>query len=339
VALAQTKSSGQPASSKTVAVASANAVGSSATSKPRLVSASASSGSKPVATIHGICKRGTAAVDAKACTTVLTRHELDTIMDVMAATGQLVLPQMRRQVALGYVDLLAGSEAARKAGADKDPRFAEILRITRMKALSDLYRLKLQEEAAKVSASAAHDYYENNLPAFEQLTLQRIALPMYNSADLKDQSFAARAKKIAADTRERAAKGEDMPKLEKEALEALGVKSPPSTKMGPVRRGMYSPDQEKQLFALKPGQVSTVMEQPSLYIIFKLESRHTLTEQESKDEIRKKLYQQRLEELTKAAMASIHVDYDDEYLGPAPPTPGAVPISPLPPREQAASHN
>jgi PPIC-type PPIASE domain len=330
-ALAQT--SGQ-LQLKTAAVSSATTSKSSTSQKTRTTIDEAN---KPAITIHGLCKEGT---PSKSCNTVLTRRDLQTIMDVMTATGHMALPQQRREIGSAYAELLAWAEAAKKADVEKDPRFANVLRVSRMQALSEMYRVKIDEQARNVSDKEVHAYYTQNPAYFEELTVRRVMIPMYNSKNLKDQDFMAKAKKLAPETRDRAAKGEDLDKLEKEVFQRLAVDAPTTTKMGPVRRGFFAAEQEKEIFGLKPGEVTRVFEQPSLYIFFKLESRRTLTEKDAHNEIVQKLYRERLDRVTKSVTAAMKVDYDDEYVGPAPPKPGAMPVSPLPPapKEQAASH-
>ena len=284
------------------------------TNKPQQTLAPAKA-TKPAVTIRGLCDH---VVKNKPCTTMVSRQDIQAILDVMSATGRMVLPQQRRGVAESYVNLLASAHAATRAGLENDPRFAEVLRITRLKALSDLYQIHMDEEAAKISPDEIHRAYSRDPGSFEELKVQRIAIPMFNAENLKDNDFAERAKQLADAIRQKAAKGEDMDKLEKEVSAKLSVKSPPGTLMGPVRRGIFAPEQEKAIFALKPGEVTQVMQQPSLYIIFKLESRRTLTEKEAGSEIRGKLYREKLDRLNKSVTESLHADYDDDYFGPTP---------------------
>jgi parvulin-like peptidyl-prolyl isomerase len=295
---------------------------------------------RAVVTIHGLCDRPAGnrskAANAGDCATVVTRRQLDTVIDNLRVAGQVLAPTMRRNIAQGYADLMIYSEAARKAGMDKDPRFQQILEFARMRALTDMYRIRLEEQAKKISAQEIAAYYKNNLDKFEELHLRRITLPRYNTANLKDEDFAARAKHLAGDVRDRAAKGEDLDKLQNEAFETLGIKKPPTTSMAPIRRGMYRAEEETELFSLKPGGVSPVTEEPSTYIIFKLESRGTPTLAEVKEEIKSKLQDQKLESLKNAITSSVQVDYDDQYLGPAPPHPGWVPLGPAPGTQGAA---
>jgi hypothetical protein len=296
---------------------------------------------KTVLTVHGICENGAAKFENKSgadnCKTVITKRQMEAVIDVVQATGKSILPAQRRDVAVGYVDLLTGATAAEKAGVDKDPRFAEVVRLARMKALSDLYRVRLQEEANTITPDEVEAYYKQKLPAFEELQLVHMSFPKYNSANLKDAEFEAKARKLAYDMRDRAAKGEDIDKLEKEGLDVLGVKTPPPTKMAPVRRGVYSKEQEDILFALKTGEVTKVWEQPSVYIILKLESRGTPSLADVQTEIYRKLSQAKLERLTNQVGAAVHVDYNDDYFGPRDPNAGRPMIEVPLPKQQAAS--
>jgi PPIC-type PPIASE domain len=282
--------------------------------------------SKTVVTIHGLCsdarKASTGGEPKKPgdCVTTLSRQQMETVVKVVEATGRSVLAPQRRDVAMSYVDLMANAAAAEKAGVDKDPRFADVLRLARLKALNDMYQVRLEEEANQVSNAEIKAYYEKNIAGFEELTLSHISVPRYNSANLKDPDFEAKAKKDAYDIRERSAKGEDMDELQKDALETLGIKAPPSTKMAPVRRGVFAKEQEEVLFALKPGEVSKVVEQPGSYIIFKLEKRGTPPLEDVKSEIHGKLSRQKIDSLHAAVAASVHADYNDDYFGPPPPT-------------------
>lgn len=280
----------------------------------------------PVITIHGLCSTPAATKDA--CTTVITRQQFDVVTEALGAIGQSPLPMQKHGIAQGYASTLINYEAAKKAGVEKDPRFAEVMRLARMRAMGEMYSAVMTEKAKKVSPEEIQAYYKQNTDKLEELTLRRVTLPKYNSANLKDEEFAVKAAKIAADIHDRAASGEDMDKLQAEAYEKLGIKGNASTKMAVVRRGVYSPDQEQQLFALKPGEVTRMIEQPSAFIIFKLENRKTPTLAEAKDEISRKLFQAHLDKEESTVSNSIKIDYNEEYIGAA-PTSAWVPASQL----------
>jgi hypothetical protein len=279
--------------------------------------AAAIASSDAVITIHGLCS-GPQSGEHKsgsACNTVVTKEQFEVIVNALNAIGPPLLPAQRRPVAQGYATTLVNYEAAKKAGVEKDPRFAEVMRLARMRAMGDMYNALMQEKASKVSAQEVETYYKNNTAKFEELTMRRITLPRYNSANLKDEEFAAKASKVAAGIQERAAKGEDFDKLQKEAFEALGVKSPPTTHMAAVRRGVYAAEQEKQFFVMKPGDVTPVIEQASALIIFKLEGRETPSLEKGRDEISGILTRQHLDKQEQAKNKSIQIDYNEQYVG------------------------
>jgi hypothetical protein len=309
-AKAQTPSQATP--STTIAKASA--------ATPAHAKTVAATASEPVITIHGLCVQsdtGKSKAEAN-CNTVVNKQQFEAVIDGLNAIGPALLPAQRHAVAEGYANTLLNYEAAKKAGVERDPRFAEVMRLARMRAMSDMYTALQNEKARKVSAQEIQAYYTANPGKFEELTLRRITLPRYNSANLKDEDFAAKAAGLAKEIRERAAKGEDLDILQKEAYDKLGVKNPPSTKMAVVRRGIYAPDQEKELFALKPGECTQIIEQPSALIIFKLEGRETPLLEKSKDEIVRILTKQNLEKQEQSRNRSVKIDYNEQYLGPTP---------------------
>jgi hypothetical protein len=285
--------------------------------------------SDAVITIHGLCSSpAKGETSSSACTTVITRQQFDSVLKGLDALGPQLLPMQRRAVAEGYAATLLNYEAAKKAGIERDPRFAEVMRLARMRAMGDMYKALMQEKASKVSQQEIQDYFKNNPGKFEELTVRRITLPRYNSANLKDDAYAAKARSLAEQIHDRAAKGEDLDQLQKEAFANMGISNPPSTKMGPVRRGLFAPEQEKQIFALKPGEVTALIEQPSSFIIFKLEGREMLTLDKAKDDIIRTLVKRHLEQQEQAQSKAIQVEYNDAYVG-APQTSTWMPASEL----------
>jgi len=283
----------------------------------------------PVITIHGLCQAAkTAKAGASACSTAVTKEQFDSVVTALNAIGPQLLAPQRRVVAEGYANMLVNADAARKAGVERDPRFAEVMRLARLRAMGDMYNALMITRAQKVSAQEIQNYFEKNSGKFEELQLRRITLPRYNMANLKDDKFAAKARKIAEDVQARAAKGEDPDKLQEEAFKSLSVINPPTTKMGPVRRGMYVEDQEKQIFALKPGEVTSIIEQPSSFSIFKLEGRRSLTLDEAKPEITQMLIKQHMEKQKEASAKAVKIDYDDQYVG-APNSTAWMPATPV----------
>jgi PPIC-type PPIASE domain len=333
----QTAPTAQATSTKPTVVSAAKpASGAAASVKKAKIATSAPA----VITIHGLCSGQQSAkpkADA-ACTTVVTKPEFDLLVNALNAIGPPFLPAQLHAVAQAYATTLLSYEAAKKAGVERDPRFAEVMRLARMRAMGDMYNALMQENARKIAPEAIEAYYNNNVEKFEELTLRRITLPRYNIANLKDEEFAGKASKVAADIYDRAVKGEDLDKLQKEAFDALGLKNPPITTMAPVRRGVYAADQEKQLFALKPGEVAPIVQQASSLIIFKMESRETLSLAKARDEVSRILVKQKLDQQEQDRNSSVQIDYNEQYVG-AQPNSAWMPAGQLnaPSKNQAAS--
>ena len=118
--------------------------------------------------------------------------------------------------------------------------------------------------------------------------------------------------------RDRAGKGENLEKLQKECYEILGISSaPPSTTIGAIRKGSLAPADDKQMFSLPPGGVFK-SEAAGAYTIYKVDSKQTLPQESVKDEIARVIYRQKMEKRVKELNASIKTDFDDKYFGAAP---------------------
>jgi len=251
---------------------------------------------------------------------------------------------MRRNLAQAYVELLAYAQAAEKAGVDKDPKFTEVMRLVRMRTLADIYRRDLEEKYHTPPLNEIQAYYDQNVPRYEEIKLSRIFIPAKNPSAQDKDAWEKKAAQLSTELHDRAAKGEDLEKLQKEAYTTLGLTiAPPNTTVGTRRRGMMAPQEEQELFALKPGDVSKVEQEPAGYIIYKLESRQTLPVDQVKDEIARELSRQKMDAQIKAVTATVKAEFNDHYFGSPPPanrpSGGAVapPKPAVPPVNQPAT--
>ncbi|MGH9567026.1 MAG: hypothetical protein ACRD4I_13645, partial [Candidatus Angelobacter sp.] len=62
-------------------------------------------------------------------------------------------------------------------------------------------------------------------------------------------------------------------------------------------------------------------DEPTAYLIYKVDSKQQLTEDAVKDEISRTLYQQKAQERRKQIASSVKADFNDKYFGSA-ATPG-----------------
>src|SRR5437764_11499972 len=329
-ALAQTQSAAPPPPSQSNSGPQTLPTLTDRTQKPD--SAASVAPSTPVLTLHGACSNPQAS--GADCTAVVTKEQFDKMLDAVNPNHQPVLPQMRRNLAQTYVELTAFSQAAEKAGVANDPSFQEIMRLTRMKTLGDFYLRTFDEKNRNASAQEIEAYYNQNHGRYEEVKLARIFIPKNNPTGKEQPDFQKKAEEVANGIHARAAKGEDLEKLQQESYTLLGVTAPaPSTKAGTRRRGMMLPQEEQEVFALKPGELSKVEAEPTGFLIYKVISKQAAPLEQVKDEIGRELFRQKMDAEMKAVTASVHADFNEQYFGPpatpAAGAPGQAPPSPV----------
>lgn len=300
----------------------------------------------PVITMKSFCADATQQGDA--CKTAISRAQFEKLAEALQPG---MSPAIRRQLATAYSRMLRMSTAAEKRGLDKGPSFDEKMNFARMQILSQELSRALQEDSVKVTDGDIEDYYKKNEPSYEQATLARIFVPRTkqivnpvvkpkadaqvakpkanaNQAPTEAQQKTAEEamKKVAADLRARAAKGEDPDKLQKEAYVAAGLPgNAPTTKMDKVRRTTLPPSHHT-VMDLKPGEVSEVISDPnSGHYIYKMVGKETLSLDTVKPEIRNLISSQRYRDGMQGFQGN--VDLNDAYFGPT-----RNPAMPPPPR-------
>src|SRR5690348_12747548 len=130
----------------------------------------------PVITIQGLCDtQGSATASAKTdCKTVITRSEFE---DMANSLQPNMPPQVRKQLANAYPNLLALEKEAQRRGLEKDPHYLERLKFAKLQLLNQELNRQFEEEASKVPEKDMQDYYARNSKNFEQASLQRIYVP------------------------------------------------------------------------------------------------------------------------------------------------------------------
>ena len=160
-------------------------------------------------TVHGVCPEGQTAPADKpdACTMVLTRAQFEGLVSSLNVNNTNYPPPALRGFATDYANILALASAGEKAGVEKDPRFADLMRIARARVLAESYRRSLQEKYANPSDDEIAAYYKQNVDKFGQTKIDRIHVPKVDPTRPQDRrpEFEAKAKKLAGDIRERAA--------------------------------------------------------------------------------------------------------------------------------------
>lgn len=284
------------------------------------------------------------------CKTVITKAEFEKLADALAPN---VTPQLKRQLAGLLPRMIAMSDAAKKQGIDKTPQYAETLKFVKMQVLANDLQRKIQKEAADVPPAEIEAYYKQNPEAYEQYTVERLFVPRTKQNDNevkaededkdKDQKMtddekkakeaAEKAKaeeneqsmtKLAEDLRDRAAKGEDFTKLQKEAFEAAGMKIESPTVNLPNLRRTGLPPTHASVFDLKPGEVSQVISDAGGHYIYKIVSKNEMPFDQAKNEIHSKLQNDRMRDMMEKVNNSFKTETNEAYFGPG----GAGPLPP-----------
>jgi hypothetical protein len=273
-----------------------------------------------VITIDGTCGAKVPATPSAECKTVITRAEFEKLVD--ALDHQMPIAR-RRQLADAYARMLVMSDIAEQRGIQNTPEAQQVFHFTHMQALMQLLGREMQKEAAKVPPAETEKYYDLHAQQYEQANFHRIFIPKMPAGGEKppdETTLAAEGEKI----RVAAAAGGDFEKLQQQAYDDLGLKTPPPpTATGTQRRESVPPSQAK-VFDLQPGQISEVVNEPGGLYIFKLESSKKLTLAEATPEINKALEQQRMKDAVDKLTNSVKPELNQEYFG-APAGPDGLP--------------
>jgi hypothetical protein len=297
---------------------------------------------EPIITVKGLCASATdgiarpaAASSKDSCVSTISKSSFEELMHAVAPN---IPPNMKKNVAQQLVELLALAQAAEKAGIDKEPSFAEFMRVQRLTVLGNLYGRSLDEKYKHPPQSDIDAYYKEHQGDFQEAKLRRVYVPKLDptgksTTPEQKAAYAEKAKKIADDMYARAQKGEDPQTLQKDTYTALGITTtPPPAELGAIRKGALSPQTDKAVFALSPGGV-TMSDEPAAFIIYKLDTKQQLSEDNVKEEISRMLYQQKMQGRRKEISSSVQATFDDKYFGAGVPAekegPGAVsPVRP-----------
>lgn len=301
-----------------------------------------------VITVIGVCpaqpdlgaaKAPAAETPAADCKTVITKAEFESLIHNLAPN---VTPQLKKQLAGMLPRLIAMSAEAKKKGMDQTPQFEDRIKFTKMRILAEELQQRIQEEAANVPPEEVEKYYKDHAADFEQFNLDRLFVPRTKQPDAeakedeeKDEKLTEESKtakeakekakadaaeqamtKLAESLRTRAAAGEDIIKLQKEAFDAAGMKiASPNVNLPTVRRTSLQ-GAHAVVFDLKPGEVSQVISDAGGHYIYKVNSKSEIPLDQARNEIHGKLQNERTREMMDKVGNSFKVETNDTYFGP-----------------------
>ncbi|MGH9636373.1 MAG: peptidyl-prolyl cis-trans isomerase [Candidatus Angelobacter sp.] len=295
----------------------------------------------PVVTVHGVCPAGQKGPADKqdSCTLVLTRSQFEALVSSLNVSNQNYPPPALRGFATNYANILALAKAGEAVGVEKDPRFKDLMTIARARALAESYRRYLREKYSNPSDEEIAAYYKQNADKFEQVKIDRIHVPKVDPTRPQDRrpEFETKAKKLASNIRERAARGEDVTSLQVEVYKTLGLKAQlPQTELSTTPKPTFPANVEQDIDALKPGEVTKVELEPSGFNIYKVRSRNTMPLEQVRTQIVHEISQKNIDEALKAATNGVTSELNEQYFSlrraAAPPR---IPGRMLPPGDQS----
>ena len=274
----------------------------------------------PVITIQGICNGKVPDNPPPDCKTFVTRDDFEKLVNALDPT---MPPPRRQQLAEVYARMLVMSDLAEQRGLAQSPATAEVLKFMRMQTLGQLLMRDMQKEASNIPPSETEKFYNAHQQDYEQASFQRIFMPKTPPGGEKppeEKTLLAEGEKIRAAA---AAPGADFEKLQKQAYDDLGLKTPPPPTSAGILRRQSLPATQVKVFDLQPGQVSEVMNEPGGLYIFRLESKKKLSLEDVKPDINRQLEQERMRDSMEKVTKTIKPDLNPSYFGIGEAPPGA----------------
>lgn len=279
----------------------------------------------PVLTIKGLCAQTpstTSASDAP-CETVITRAQFENLADAILTNMK---PDMKRQIAEVYPNLLAMAREAEARGLENSPRFRERIGFARVQILSQELIRQIDEQAANIPEKEIEEYYHRHFANFENATLERIFVPLRKRLNpLPKEQFTPEAlqaqekegeeamSRVAGQLRTKAIAGEAFMQLQKEAYAAAeATEVPPNPSLGRVPSSSL-PSSHASVFQLRPGEVSQVFSDLTGHYIYKLDTKGIESPEEARDEIHNILQNQHREEVIQAVKQPISTQINEAY--------------------------
>src|SRR4029077_5658342 len=106
------------------------------------------------------------------------------------------------------------------------------------------------------------------------------------------QDYQKKVQQVVDDIQARAAKGEEMSKLQKDAYTSLAIAAtPPTTELGLARHGAFPPKIDQEIFSHKAGEVFR-SDDGTGHMLYRVDSKQTSPLDSVKAEITQQLFRQ-----------------------------------------------
>lgn len=269
---------------------------------------------------------------ANACVRAVTKAQFERMVETLGPRAQSA---EKTQLAEYYIHALVIDNVARQLKLDQDPAVVEAIWMGRVAALGEALHRHFQKQFANVPQAEVEAYYNSHKSEFEEPTIRRIVIPKpQHKAEVQpapkageapapdspsaakpaatpaapevpyEQQVAAR-KAYSEKLLERAKTGEAFDKLQKDAFTVANINSAaPDTAAVAIHHGQLPPAHEEKVFALQGGQFSALIDEPSAYVFYKVESRRTVPLAEVSEDIKGALRNQKEDQTINQAFAA-----------------------------------
>lgn len=241
---------------------------------------------------------------AKIGTKTITLSDLKRVIGYYEPDQQKVIennPQIKENILWQIVRSTVIAQLAKKKGFDKKPEIRNQQEMIINNFLATVYLQKEVVEKITITDSKARAYYKDHGDVFktpEMIRVKHILIKTESSASEQEKK---KAKEKAEETLKKIKGGEDFSKLVSEVSEDPGTKD----KGGDLDffpRGSMIPAFEEVAFALKPGEISGVVETEYGYHIIKMEEKKDAL-LEPYEKIKDQVKEQALQEMRKDAVS------------------------------------
>lgn len=261
-----------------------------------------------VITLGDVCKAG-----ATGCISSVTREQFENMANALKPGMN---NDTRRNFAMQYARILAFSNDARTLGLENDPRYKQILQYVKDQILVEVLTQHYSDEYSHPSDQEIENYYNQNRKRYLLANLQRVIIPSQPGAAEIKKPTEQEQKAYTEKVRQEWIKGADPAKLQKEALERVGLTgSVPDVNLKEQAPGMIPPNQQA-VFDLKPGETSEPFVDTGASYVYKMISETQRPLSEVKAEISKTLHDQRMREKLDELTQSVKPNLNEAYFGP-----------------------
>jgi len=229
-------------------------------------------------------------------------------------------PQLKENLLQQYIQGIVISKLAKKKGFDKNPELKEQLEMITDNYIAIEYLKKEVTNKLAVSEEDIKAYYESHKDEFktpEMLNSRHILIKTDPSASDKDKK---KAKEKAEEILKKIKAGEDFAKLASDVSDDTVTKTK-GGELGFFPKGRMVKPFEDAVFALKPGEVSGIVESQFGYHIIKVEEKKESGIEPfdtAKEKIKQKLLQERAKtkatEFIEKAMKEANIEIHPEIL-------------------------